>query len=305
VKKPWGTVGRERFEGCGGSDGQNKRRHDFHHQFFLNPSKAYICVPTYNCLFLHYPIIPGVGYLFSDSLFVTIPTTTLVSLVGSRFSRCTVDMWNRKLRSFAHIPAPSTFMVRYEDLVDDPAAVVAQLKRQFFDNSRGASGAGSSGGGGGFVNVEGSTKTKKKDYSTYRTYYIEERWKAKFDHPPVLAFINRWIADDVLSDWRYLRWTEGAPLNPTNGGAGAGASAGGKSWMVTPTGGATSGGGGVQNNGGATVHGVRRVAPTKTTSQKAMVVHPMGNKQKKKGKQKQQQFQQRVAWPPPAVAVKS
>lgn len=49
LRKPWGTVGRERFEGCGGE----VKRHAKHQQFFKTP----------------------------------------------------IDMWNKKLRSFAMISA--------------------------------------------------------------------------------------------------------------------------------------------------------------------------------------------------------
>ena len=66
------------------------------------------------------------------------------------------------------------FRVRYEDLVDDPAAVVNGLKRQFFFADPQDSGSD----GRGFVNVIEGTKTKRRDYSTYREYYREEQWKS-------------------------------------------------------------------------------------------------------------------------------
>ena len=75
-----------------------------------------------------------------------------------RFFKSPVDMWNRKLRSFAQLAAPYVAKVRYEDLVDDPSAVVQLLKQNF--GVRG----GVSDAEGGFANVESSTKTDKKDY---------------------------------------------------------------------------------------------------------------------------------------------
>ena len=34
---------------------------------------------------------------------------------------------------------------------------------------------------GGFSNVEDSTKTKQKDYDSYKDYYLSEKWKSKWD----------------------------------------------------------------------------------------------------------------------------
>jgi len=78
-----------------------------------------------------------------------------------------VDMWNRKLRSLAQLAAPHVAKARYEDLVADPAAVVARLRADF--------GVGPGAAGVAFVNVEDSTKTDKKDYDSYKEYYGKVR----------------------------------------------------------------------------------------------------------------------------------
>ena len=63
--------------------------------------------------------------------------------------------------------------VRYEDLVADPAAVVALLRKQFnlAPEAAAAAAAAAAGGGGGFLNVEDSTKTASKDYEAYKEFY--------------------------------------------------------------------------------------------------------------------------------------
>jgi len=53
--------------------------------------------------------------------------------------------------------------VRYEDLVADPAAVVASLRSSFGIN------------GPIFANIEDSTKSSAKDYEDYRDYYLHEK----------------------------------------------------------------------------------------------------------------------------------
>lgn len=54
-------------------------------------------------------------------------------------------------------------------MVADPRAVVALLQKRFGL----ALAVGNEAGG--FTNVESSTKTKQKDYASYREYYLKEK----------------------------------------------------------------------------------------------------------------------------------
>lgn len=142
-----------------------------------------------------------------------------------------VDMWNRKMRSFAELAAPHLAKVRYEDLVADPAAVVGFIKSRFGLDQQVAAdggGGGDGGGDGGFQNVESSTKTKSKDYGSYRDFYLKELWKDKWDCLKCLKYANAGLDDEVLSLWSYPRWSgpsEQEVNRKLNGEP---------SWMVTP-----------------------------------------------------------------------
>jgi hypothetical protein len=59
--------------------------------------------------------------------------------------------------------------VRYEDLVADPKAIVQLIQRRFGVAPADGQAEGS------FANVESSTKTKQKDYSAYKEYYLKEK----------------------------------------------------------------------------------------------------------------------------------
>jgi hypothetical protein len=59
------------------------------------------------------------------------------------------------------------FQVRYEDLVADPAVVVQRIRDKFNI----ASGTDSLK----FENIIDSTKTKEKDFSAYKDYYLKEK----------------------------------------------------------------------------------------------------------------------------------
>lgn len=59
--------------------------------------------------------------------------------------------------------------MRYEDLVADPKAIVQLIEQRFGV----APAVGQEVGG--FANVESSTKTKQKDYTAYKEYYLKEK----------------------------------------------------------------------------------------------------------------------------------
>lgn len=85
-----------------------------------------------------------------------------------RLYRSPVDLWNRKNASYARLAeALPTVQVRYEDLVCDPAEVVASIRRV----------SGCTDPGDTFENVTTSTKDNRKDYDFYRDYYLNDRWR--------------------------------------------------------------------------------------------------------------------------------
>lgn len=87
-----------------------------------------------------------------------------------------MDLWNDKsaanLRLKDRLPAVS---LRYEDLLDDPRQVVSTIAETFGIAWKGPE----------FRNLDESTKESTKDFSWYRDYYLNERWRA--DLPPGAA----------------------------------------------------------------------------------------------------------------------
>lgn len=114
----------------------------------------------------------------------------------ARISLTVQDLWNQKQRSYANLPARYVLMVRYEDMVTDPGGVVRAINERYNVPIKHD-----------FVNIMTSTKENvRKDFEFYKTYYTEERWRARYDHLPTLNFISALLDDEVLDAWRYDKW---------------------------------------------------------------------------------------------------
>ncbi len=91
-----------------------------------------------------------------------------------------IDVWNQKNASyFALSTSFPTANLRYEDILDDPQRAVEQLGTTLDLPKR----------KGGFENRERSTKERGKDFSYYRDYYLQEKWREKLK-PNQIALIN-------------------------------------------------------------------------------------------------------------------
>lgn len=112
-----------------------------------------------------------------------------------------MELWNVKVRSYFELAAIRPVLVlRYEDLLDDPEAAVAQIsafyglvRRPVFLNA--ASGAKRH-----WASKEGQ---EKKDFQYYRNYYLQEQWRTKLPADYRSTFVD--IVDpDLLQRLGYF-----------------------------------------------------------------------------------------------------
>lgn len=108
-----------------------------------------------------------------------------------------MDLWNRKnggyLELARHVP---TLHLRYEDLLADPANVVQRIADLCSARSLGSQ----------FENVDESTKEKEKNFSWYRDYYLQERWKDELTTAE-LDIINPHLDQALMQYFNYAMLT--------------------------------------------------------------------------------------------------
>ena len=82
-----------------------------------------------------------------------------------------IALWNVKNASYLALAAvvPHCTALRYEDLLADPAAALAQAAARCDLHPL----------PGGFRNVDASTKDAGRDFQSYQDYYLAERWQDK------------------------------------------------------------------------------------------------------------------------------
>ncbi|HID34407.1 MAG TPA: hypothetical protein EYP25_07535 [Anaerolineae bacterium] len=105
-----------------------------------------------------------------------------------------VVMWNLKNASYLRLAREAGGqIVRYEDLVADPDAVIHAIARAGGIKRKSDI----------FVNVEDSVKGEEnRDFAFYRAYYLEERWRAELSSSAI-QFINQHLDKTLLGDLRY------------------------------------------------------------------------------------------------------
>jgi hypothetical protein len=105
-----------------------------------------------------------------------------------------IIMWNEKNRAYLNLNKGICVQnLRYEDLLCDPEVVITDLAIAYDMPRKQA----------GFVNLTQSTKPDPdKGYNYYHSYYLEERWRDKFD-PSLLALVNEWLDNEVVKCFSY------------------------------------------------------------------------------------------------------
>jgi hypothetical protein len=106
-----------------------------------------------------------------------------------------VMLWNRKNSAYLalqeHFPS-KTMNLKYEVLIDDPEDLIRHLGK-FFGLERSSEV---------FQHKVESTKGEAMDYTAYRDYYLNEKWKAHLK-PDDIAFINSFLDRQVMEYFGY------------------------------------------------------------------------------------------------------
>lgn len=105
-----------------------------------------------------------------------------------------IELWNHKVDGYQRLTrTATTLIVRYEDLLDEPAQVLDQVA-QFLNRSRDS------------YEVPQQAVKKldegKKDYAFYRDFYLNQRWRAELTAADIDA-INVFLSEQVVTATRY------------------------------------------------------------------------------------------------------
>jgi hypothetical protein len=106
-----------------------------------------------------------------------------------------IVMWNEKNRAYLNLNQGICVQnLRYEDLLRDPEVVITDLATTYAMPRKQAE----------FVNLTQSTKEADPDkgFNYYHAYYLEERWRDKFD-PSLLTLVNESLDEEVVKRFRY------------------------------------------------------------------------------------------------------
>ena len=103
-----------------------------------------------------------------------------------------IDMWCAKTRRYLTLAGHGQgCIVRYEDLLIDPAAAIAAMASELGVERRSDQ----------FVNIDTSAKragrAQGRTFESYRLYYLNEEWRARLT-PTAIATINRQLDPDVM-----------------------------------------------------------------------------------------------------------
>ena len=108
-----------------------------------------------------------------------------------------IEMWCTKIRSYCTLVRRArASIVRYEDLLADPAASIASIASSLSLPRRSDA----------FVNVDASAKKRGRaqgrTFDSYRQYYVEEQWRRNLT-PTAIAAINEELDPDLMKQLGY------------------------------------------------------------------------------------------------------
>jgi hypothetical protein len=125
--------------------------------------------------------------------FVAAPWKTVGRENAPKALSSPVELWNLKNASYRQLgDAFPALNIRYEDLVEDPAHILALMSQAFSCSWKADQ----------FRNYDPSTKEPGKDSAFYRDYYRNERWKDGLS-PAAIARINERLDVDLVDHFGY------------------------------------------------------------------------------------------------------
>lgn len=125
--------------------------------------------------------------------FLTSPSPVVRRENAPGFFANPIELWNQKNASYIQLkngfPALN---LKYEELISSPEEIIKSISQAFSLNAKLTD----------FKNREKSTKEKTKDFSFYREYYLEEKWREKLS-PNAIMLISKGLDDNVMQYFGY------------------------------------------------------------------------------------------------------
>lgn len=103
-----------------------------------------------------------------------------------------IELWNVKNKSYLQLDIKKTINITTEDLFQDAGKVIHRISERFSIERK----------SGEFINYERSTKSKDKDGTYYRDYYLTEKWREDLSRDAI-ATINESIDKDLMAHFGY------------------------------------------------------------------------------------------------------
>lgn len=125
------------------------------------------------------------------------------NMAGSRARL--MEMWSTKIRSYLTLASHArASIVRYEDLLLDPASSIASIASALSLRRRSD----------GFVNVDASAKkggrAQGRTFESYRQYYVQEKWRGELT-PTAIAAMNEALDPELMKRLGYAILAPDAP----------------------------------------------------------------------------------------------
>jgi hypothetical protein len=125
--------------------------------------------------------------------FLTSPSPTVRRENAPDIFSSPIDLWNQKNASYIQLKSGfPTLNLKYEDLILSPEETIELISQEFSLNAKLPD----------FKNREKSTKEKDKDFSFYREYYLEEKWREKISQNAIML-ISEGLDDNVMQYFGY------------------------------------------------------------------------------------------------------
>lgn len=103
-----------------------------------------------------------------------------------------IGLWNIKNRSYLQLDQSRSLNLTTEAILDNPEAVIDRMSRELHLGRRTER----------FMNYEESTKDADKDYSFYRDYYLNEKWREKLS-TQAIELINQTVDQQLMAHFGY------------------------------------------------------------------------------------------------------
>ena len=124
--------------------------------------------------------------------FLESPWKTVARDNCNRILECPIELWNIKNRSYFNLKSLNCISITTESIFANPEKIINEISDIFFVKKKMNK----------FSNVSESTKENGKNFSFYRDYYLNEKWKEEISQSAI-SIINRSIDKNLMNQFGY------------------------------------------------------------------------------------------------------